>query len=72
MKNNKDVEKMNKVLKYNNFRIIVKKVKIGIDLEELKELSVLKKQKIVQKGLKILKEEKKLKVIVFFVLEEKY
>jgi trehalose-6-phosphate synthase len=72
MINNKDVEKMNKVLKYNNFRIIVKKVKIGIDLEELKELSVLKKQKIVQKGLKILKEEKKLKVIVFFVLEEKY
>jgi hypothetical protein len=68
-----DAEKMKIILTLIKNKTLVIKDIIGIDLDILKELSVLRMMKIVLKGIRLLQEITILMImIVFIVLKEKF
>jgi hypothetical protein len=68
-----DAEKMKIILTLIKNKTLVIKDIIGIDLDILKELSVLRMMKIVLKGIRLLQEITILMImIVFIVLKERF
>jgi hypothetical protein len=68
-----DAEKMKIILTLIKNKTLVIKDIIGIDLDILKELSVLRMKKIVLKGIRLLQEITILMImIVFIVLKERF